>query len=366
MRETTDDKAGKNTDPRSSTVKHARVPSPVQTDQPAGIARVQRLAGNKAVSSLISAQRSSQVQRQKRPAPSIEKRVSTLEKKNAAKDQDDKWRSTFTLRLSTYRQSIYHLTAGFETAMKNFNDAHAREAAAEALRDQVFFSIINVGAAGIAQPLLSQTLGRLGPLWKDKVVELIENPLIQAAQSVTAVKAQQNSNTRAGNTPGTPGPAGAGDPLTFLAQNLGEVETQVQGVERAFITRHEKLGNLSDDDWDKWSPTAQESEYQKALSTIDQIALSDADQLESPATLATKIELYFWAAWIKTHIPGVKGLQVHKELATRMKAVGLESLAPGVKFDTTSWIFMNHQPEPPGFDNSLHDWANKYDMKLTK
>ena len=99
--------------------------------------------------------------------------------------------------------------------------------------------------------------------------------------------------------------------------------------------------------------------------SINAVALSDVAQLEGPETLAQKLELYFWAAWIKTHTPGVKGLQVGAELAKRMKAVGLESLAQ-VTFDTSSWIFMDHKPDPPKFEENLHTWADGWRQKLTK
>jgi hypothetical protein len=87
--------------------------------------------------------------------------------------------------------------------------------------------------------------------------------------------------------------------------------------------------------------------------------------LEADQTLAVKLELYFWAAWIKSHAPGVKGLSVGTKLASRMKAIGVESLA-SVHFDTTSWVFMEHKPDPPGFEEHMHQWAKSYAMKITK
>jgi hypothetical protein len=61
----------------------------------------------------------------------------------------------------------------------------------------------------------------------------------------------------------------------------------------------------------------------------------------------------------------VKGLQVGSKLASRMKAIGVESLAD-VRFDTTSWIFMDHKPPPPEFENRLVNFARGRSQKLVK
>jgi hypothetical protein len=320
--------------------------------------------------------------------PSLEDRVATLEKQQASTNLDAQWRGTFGKRLSGYRQSIYMLTAGFQTAVQGFNGAHTKQAQAEALKDMVFASILNVAAAGLAQPFLTAGLGALGPRIKDltAAVEAIENPLVQAAQGVTQTGGQAVSNARQAGAPtaqggpsgagGVAGPGGGGgDPMLFLTQNLAEVEKHNQAIEQAFTNRATKASTMTPDQWKAWDVKAQTQIYSDLLAGIDAIALPDPEKIESGQTLAVKIELYYWAAWIKQNTgqgsygtsgtPTASGLNVGSQLATRMKSLGLESLAQ-VTFDTTSWIFMDHKPEPPGFEQNLLNWASGWSQKLVK
>ena len=52
------------------------------------------------------------------------------------------------------------------------------------------------------------------------------------------------------------------------------------------------------------------------------------------------------------------------ELAKRLKGLGVEKLA-GVKFDTTSWIFMDHEPVGQ-WQDLLRTWAKDWKQPLTK
>jgi hypothetical protein len=68
-----------------------------------------------------------------------------------------------------------------------------------------------------------------------------------------------------------------------------------------------------------------------------QVALSDAAQFLAPPPPAVTMELYFWSRWITAqYIPGVRGLMTGAHLARRMRDIGIESLAGGIKFDTSS------------------------------
>jgi hypothetical protein len=323
---------------------------------PQAVLAAQRAAGNGAVTRLLRP-----VQRDK--APSVEDRVAVLEKKTDAGQLDQKWRAQFGARLSGYRDSIYRLTAGFQAGITNFNAAHAAQAQQEAIKDQVFAMMINVAAAGAAEPFLRSALGSLGPKL-DSVVEFIENPLLAGQQGVVQAGTTAAQGARS-SPPATPAMGGSGDPLSFLASNLSDVESRNTKIENGFVARATATEKFSPDQWKSWDKAKVEAAYAALLADLDRIALPDPEKLEGPNTLATKIELYFWAAWIETHVPGVKGLQIGSKLATRMKAIGLESLAD-VRFDTTSWIFMEHKPPPPEFDNRMHTWARGWSQKLTK
>jgi hypothetical protein len=156
-----------------------------------------------------------------------------------------------------------------------------------------------------------------------------------------------------------------GDPLTFLAQNLQEVEHRNQLIEEAFAGRATRMQGYSADQWMHWDQAQQEAQYALTLRALDGIALSDIAQLEAAPTLAVKLELYFWSRWLNAeYIPGVRGLQLGAPLARRLRALGVESLAGGIHFDTTSWIFMSHQPS--NWDVMLVTWARGYVARLTR
>jgi hypothetical protein len=296
--------------------------------------------------------------------PNLSQRVDVLERRQTATEMDLRWRARFGGRLAVYRQAIYALTTAFQTASTNFGQAHSDQAQAEAIKDQVGITIINVAVAGAAEPILRAGLGRLGPRL-NAVVEFIENPLLAAGQGAMATAGTVSGQTGGARPPTGPPPGGAGgDPLTFLTQNLQEVERHSQLIETAFSTRSTRMESFTPEQWMRWDRGGQEAEYVRLFQALDSVALSDVAQLEAPPTLAIKLELYFWARWLSNqYIPGVRGLQLGAHLARRLKAIGVESLA-GVTFDTTSWIFMDHSPE--NWDQLLVGWARGYRARLTR
>jgi hypothetical protein len=334
------------------------------TLNPAAVLALQRTAGNSAVAQLLS--RQSTLARDDKP--SVDKRLEALEKdaavekkKTAANTLDLKWRGTFGKRLSGYREVIYGLTGGFQSAVKNFDAAQAAQAQAEALKDQVMGAIINVAAAGTAEALLTATLGGLLKGNLDKWIELAENPLLAAGQGAVST-----AQAKSGQTNAAQGASGGKDPLLFMASNLKLLEAQTGKVEQAFIDRSTRTAAFTPDEWIAWDLSGEETRFADALKAVDALLLADPSKLESEDTLAAKIEIYYWSAWIKSnYIPGVKGLQVGAKLATRMKALGIESLAD-VRFDTTSWIFMNHQPAPPEFEQRMGKFAKEWSQPLVK
>lgn len=318
------------------------------------------MAGNRAIASLLSVQRDPPTSQR----GDVDQRVAVLEKRQSATELDLAWRATFGSRLSTYRQAIYALTAGYQAALIGFNQAHSDQAQAEAIKDQVGMALVNVVVAGAAQPFLAGSLGGLGPRL-DAAVEFIENPLVAAGQGVTSTAATRSGQTGAPRAPAPPPGMGGGDPLTFLSQNLAAVESRNQAIERAFGSRVTQMSSYTDEQWMSWDRSRQAAAYQRILTQLDDVALSDASQLLSGPTLAVTMELYFWSRWISNqYIPGVRGLQIGSHLARRMQAIGVESLAGGIHFDTSSWIFMEHSPE--GWDTMLVGWARGYNNRLTR
>jgi len=313
----------------------------------------------------------------------LETRTKVLENKAAATQLDLKYRALFGEKTSTYRQIVYRLTGAFQSAMTGYQSAHGKQAARDAVIDQIAATLVVVGGAAILEPFLSSGLGKLQPLLGKtsqtiakvnigKAVEKLENPLNAAISGTGNVATTSAAGDRTTNAPqpaplpaGGGGGTGGGDPLSFLASNMEAIETHNQKLEAAFSNRATQYDTMTPDQWEKWSNETQVAEYNALLKDLDTVALGDINKLEGAQTLAVKIELYMWAAWIKTQIvPGVKGLQLGGPLAKRLKDLGVESLAD-VRFDTESWIFMEHQPQGK-WESNLLTWAQGWSQPLTK
>lgn len=331
---------------------------------------MQRTAGNRAVSALV----------QRDKVSDLEARTKVLEKKADATNLDAKYRAEFGKKTSNYKQIVYRLTGAFQAATSGFTTAQSQQAAQDAIIDQVVTTLILVGGAAALEPFLMASLGRLkgalsgasakiAKIDVKGVVEKLENPINAAASGTGNVATTSRSGDRAagGQAPAGAGPAvpgKGGDPLSFLSGNLEAIEAHTQAFEQAFSERADKFATMTPEQWDTWDRAAQEAKYLQLLADLDKLALGDVAKLEESNTLAVKIELYLWAAWIKSHVPGVSGLQIGSKLASRLKTLGVESLA-GVQLDTSSWIFMDHKPTGT-WEANLRNWANTWSQKITK
>ncbi|MBD2521327.1 DUF4157 domain-containing protein [Nostoc sp. FACHB-133] len=313
----------------------------------------------------------------------LETRTKVLEKKTAATQLDLKYRALFGEKTSTYKQIVYRLTGAFQSALSGYQGAHGKQAARDAVIDQIVATLVVVAGAAVLEPFLNSGLGKLQNLLGKasqtiakvdiaKVVEKLENPINAAASGTGNIATTSAAGDRATNAPqpatlpaGGGGGTGGGDPLSFLTSNMEAIETHTQKFEAAFSNRATQYDAMTPDQWDKWNKETQEAEYSTLLKNLDTVALGDISKLEGAQTLAVKIELYLWAAWIKTQIiPGVRGLQLGGPLAKRLKDLGVESLAD-VKFDTESWVFMEHQPQGK-WESNLHTWAQGWSQPLIK
>ncbi|MBW4617359.1 MAG: hypothetical protein KME21_29910 [Desmonostoc vinosum HA7617-LM4] len=313
----------------------------------------------------------------------LETRTKLLEKKTAATQLDLKYRALFGEKTSNYKQIVYRLTGAFQSALSGYQGAHGKQAARDAVIDQIAATLVVVAGAAVLEPFLTSGLGklqqRLGKISQTiaevniaKAVEKLENPLNAAASGSGNIATTSAAGDRATNAPqppgfpaGTGGGTGGGDPLSFLTSNMEAIETHNQKLEAAFSNRATQYDAMTPEQWEKWSKETQEASYSTLLKDLDTVALGDIGKLEGAPTLAAKIELYMWAAWIKTQIvPGVKGLQLGGPLAKRLKELGVESLA-NVRFDTESWIFMAHEPRGK-WESNLHNWALGWSQPLTK
>jgi hypothetical protein len=292
---------------------------------------------------------SSTVRRAPPETPTLEQRVSTLELVGD-------WRSKFGARMAVYRGGVWLLVGAFRDALKHFNGALGRDAQEAAVMDQVGAAILSLGAAGLAEPLLTAHLGLLSSKLDD-LVEFFENPVITAAQGATSVGVAGLALERARGAPaptlpapsGRQEPGGAQDPLDLLSDNMVLLEDYTRRIE-------EGLGDAS--------ASVTNEGLQALYDELGSVALTSVDQLKDAAALSLTIERHFWAAWIRA-FPPFKGLFWGREISRRMKDVGLEELAH-VGFDTESLIFQNPEPSPEAFEGHLRLWAAGFAETLTR
>ena len=309
----------------------------------------------------------------------LETRTNVLEKKAAATQLDLKHRALFGGKISTYKQIVYRLTGAFQSALSGYQGAHGKQAAHDAVIDQIAATLILVGGAAVLEPFLSAGLGKLQFLLGNsskaitavnigKAVEKLENPTNAAASGAGNTATTKFAGDRAANAPqasGAPAGVGGDSSISYLASNMEAIEMHTQKFEEAFSKRETQYETFTTEQWDNWRKETQETEYSNLLKSLDTVALGDIAKLEGAQTLAVKIELYLWANWIKTQIiPGVRGLQLGGPLAKRLKELGVESLAD-VKFDTKSWVFMEHEPHGK-WQSNLHTWALGWSQPVTK
>jgi hypothetical protein len=159
---------------------HGHGPRGLSLHNPETLLVLQRPAGNTAVTGLLGL-RHQTVQRQGTTSStagkgSVAKQVSGLqgqvtdlksqmavmEKRTASTALDNEYRGIVGERLSAYRQGIYRLTGSFQGAINGFQGAQTKQAQSDAIKAQLIATLISVAAAGVAEPLLTAGLGKLG------------------------------------------------------------------------------------------------------------------------------------------------------------------------------------------------------------
>ncbi|MEH1867280.1 MAG: hypothetical protein V7K69_20025 [Nostoc sp.] len=333
------------------------------------------------------------VQRDSKPK-SVDNRITDLEKQQkmlAAKQQattlDLRWRGQFGELLSNYRQSIYRISGSFQKATTNFQATQTAQMQMDAVWAQVIALIVTVSIAGLFEPVmggLGKALGKSEEQVKNWALkELLENPLNTAASGSANVATTIRGNDKA-NDRQTPAVQGGGvsaaDPLSYLTQNLEQIEKHTQGIENAFSTRATKAETMTADEWEKWEPKAEEAKYKSLMDELKPIG-PDIAKLKSAEEIAKIVERHLWAAWIRSHVPVVKAYGEHaqhkdaktrtaddydsvaislgSEVEDKLNAIGISALA-GVKL-TGHWYTDNSEK----YRVKLFVWANNYSEKIS-
>ena len=314
----------------------------------------------------------------------LETRTMVLEQKTAAQQLDLKYRAMFGEKVSGYKQVVYRLTGGFQSALNGYQSVQAKQAASDAVKDQLLATVLLVAGAVVLEPFLSGALGSLGK-GLDKVdkkiveikiskgVEKLENPGNALASGVANTGTTVNAGDRAVNAQasGVPGGGGAGtggsDPLMLLASNMEALEKHTQHIERAFSNRATEYDTLTPEQWDKWNKDDQEVKYKQILAELDTVALNDIAKVKDPQPLAETLELVLWAGWVRTFFPVFHPLVVKAIQARRLKELGVENKA-GVILDTTYIFFDSHKSkdQKKAFETAMYEWGRKVPEPLTK
>jgi hypothetical protein len=240
---------------------------------------------------------------QRAPQTATDKRLDNLErdqrilkKRTDALEQDNRWRSMFMERISSYKQAILRITGGMDAAEKGFQAAQVAQAQFDQLKVQL------IGAAGTFvfaagfEWAVSSGLGKLGvnATRISKIVEQWENPAnalassgVNIAGSVTAQK-----DAQAGQTPSL-----SGGSIQFLTSNSEALEHHVQSLEAAFSARANKMKGATDEEWDAFDLNVQESLYQQLFNNMKDSA-SGVESLKDANQIGRVIERHLWALWL--------------------------------------------------------------------
>jgi len=354
---------------------------------------LQRSAGNRAVATMLDGDKGSQaVQRQgpghagaaqprtppPPPATNVANQISAMQNRQASLALDAEYHAKVNQRLSTYREGIYLLTAGFQTATNQFQATMTQQAQSDAIKSQLIIAIVSVGAAVGMEPLLALGLGQLAPkltnsaAFVTKWTERLENPLIAAASS--GIQVQQavatSGNPAARSAPAVGGgvAGGGADPVTFLAQNLAALERNVQSFEGSFSASASAQQSTPDSAWAAWNPQTARAAYELMLNSLDAVQSPPASVLKAPGALAEIIERYMWAAWITRNYRYVSDTLIGdndqisglgNDIEDRLNTVNVSRLA-GVTL-TGHWYSGNSSH----YADALRAWAQTYAEKIT-
>lgn len=221
-----------------------------------------------------------------------------------AVDIDQTWQANFAKRFASYKEAIYRISTGLQTASKGFNEAQQKQAETDAMVMEVISGMMTL--AGGFEWAFAAGLGKLGVKSAETAEHIvaIAHAETEAVFDITKEGAKQAKAADAKKPElleilGFLAPAGAagGDPLAFLTSNSAALEHHLQNIEDAFSVRSKLTQNFSDDDWLTFDPAAQEQIYQQLFDGLQSVA-SEADKLTNDAEMALILERHLWCQWI--------------------------------------------------------------------
>ena len=379
------------TDVSENTAVRVRGPVARSNGSEPALMQLQRTAGNAAVVAMVRGaqhdpgklSRTASLQRAPTPAVrpnqevlDLQKKTKALEKRQAATTQDLRWRGLYGAKLSSWKQVIFRVTAGIDTARGGFTAAQAKQADFDAMVTQLLMAVATVGFAAGFEPVMSGALmsTKIGGATANAeakinavkdIVEKIENP------AVSAVSAQANivgAAPKPDSSPPADGGLAAASAVGYMAPLLESLEGFSQRIETAFAARAGELTALSDDAAITLDTGKQEGIYATLMQELD-AAASGVDKMKPAAAVAGVIERHIWAAWLKSkYLPGARtelgysgpefdGFGSYTE--DRLNAIGVAQQA-NVEL-TGHWYSGNSA----GYTDKLLGWARGYAGSIT-
>lgn len=250
---------------------------------------------------------------------------------------DQYWRAKFNERFSSYKQAVWNITAGIQTASTNFQAAQAAQAQTDQMWAQFIAGVATVGFAVGFEWAFTPLLGSLGrnagelqngirrlstraqPKATDllakanlaesirvqSMLEVVENPANAAMASLgnlnaadTAIESAAQGKTPAvQEAPGDPFSMGS-DPVTFLAGNMSTLEGHSQAMEQAFVERASMMEAVGVYDWENFDAEQQSQVYEGLYGAL-LVSGSGIERLKPVDQIALIFEKRLWAHWLK-------------------------------------------------------------------
>jgi hypothetical protein len=297
----------------------------------------------------------------------LQNKVQALERRQAATTQDLRWRGLFGEKLSSWKQVIYRMSGGIDSARNGFQAAQAKQADFDALVTQLLLAAVTIGFAAGFEPLLTSVLmetkfsGQAA-----KIVEKVENPAVATVSAVpNIVGAVPKRDTSPPPAPGVPASTAVG----YLSETLGKLEGYSQQIEHAFAIRASTMAGLSDEAVMTLDAAKQESIYQGLMDELEQVA-DGAEKMKPAETVSAVLERHLWAAWLKMkYLPasrndlfGYEGpdfADFGSYIEDRLNQVGVSGQA-GVEL-TGHWYSSNSSD----YVGKLMTWAGGYRGSVT-
>jgi len=300
------------------------------------------LAGNQAVSQLVSPQRRAEprhlvvpsqglvvptgaiAQRdpKKGAPPTIDKRVTRIEIQNKATAHLSEFQNGVLAAAEDWEMAALNVGSAYATAADRHTQAITDAQRIVALNAQIMGSVMVVLLVGPMGWLAEGLPGILSQGFEDFAQAGMGEALSAVGPAVIAATDAKPAST---------------NPQVFQNEAVGKVKNAKKGVYEYFASCFKEIAKATPESWDKYDEGAQQTKHKQWLEKAK--SFGGAKKLPSVEEMANEFERGFWAKWAPGLYKGVTYAifpQVHyaalqKPVQARLTAVGITSAA-GLKF----------------------------------